>query len=107
MQVHKINANKNPQIEPASSKIELSLLQLSVLAKEAEILKNNRLTRRDIIIGSISRAITIITIIPQELFILDRLATTVFKASLTVEPTIGMKLLIANLAVLMERVSDA
>ena len=46
-----------------------------------------------------------IAIIPQEFFIKDILDVTVLNASLTVEPTIGMKLLIANFAVFIEILS--
>lgn len=41
----------------------------------------------------------IIAIIPHVFFIADKLALTVLNASLTVEPTMGTKLLIANFAV--------
>lgn len=46
-----------------------------------------------------------IAIIPQEFFIKDMLEVTVLNASLTVEPTIGIKLLMANFAVFIEILS--
>ena len=46
-----------------------------------------------------------IPIIPQEFLIKDMLDVTVRNASLTVEPTIGIKLLIANFAVFIEILS--
>ena len=42
---------------------------------------------------------------PHEFFIKDILDVTVRKASLTVEPTIGIKLLIANFAVFIDMLS--
>ena len=47
----------------------------------------------------------IIAITPQEFFMKERLEVTVLNASFTLEPTIGIKLLMANLAVLIEMLS--
>lgn len=102
MQVQRTSVSKNPHIELASSITPYSLLQPSAFAIEAEILKNSLYNSNAMIIGNIRSAIVIIAIIPQEFFMSERLAVTVLKASFTVEPIIGIKLLIANLAVFIE-----
>lgn len=105
MQVQSTSASKNPQIELASSSMPHSLLQPSALAADAEMLKINLFKSSDIITGSISKATTIIAIIPQEFLIIVRLDEIVLNASFTVEPTTGIKLLIANFAVLIDKLS--
>ena len=105
MQVHITRTSKKPQIELASSITPHSLLHPSTLATDADIFRTNRYKRRDIIIGSINNATTIIAVIPQEFFIIARLDVIVLNASFTVEPIIGIKLLIANFAVLIDRLS--
>lgn len=55
--------------------------------------------------GSVSKTTHITAIIPQEFFTSIILAVTVRNASLIVEPTMGIKLPMANLAVLIERES--
>ena len=70
-----------------------------------EILKSNLCNNSEIMAGSIIRATIIIAITPQEFFIKAILDVTVLNASFTVEPTMGIKLLIANFAVLIEILS--
>ena len=101
-QVQETIVNKNPQIESASSRIALSLLTLIIFATDDKILKESLFKKRFIIIGSIRTAKEIIPIIPEDFFIRSRLEFTVLKASFTDAPTRGTKLLIANLAVLIE-----
>ena len=100
--MHATIVKRNPQIESASSKMELSLPTFISFAREDKILKDSLFKNRLIIIGSIKTAIEIIPIIPEDFFIKSRLELTVLSASLTDEPTNGTKLLIANRAVLIE-----
>ena len=72
---------------------------------DAVILKNNLFKSKEITEGSIVTAIIIIAIIPHEFLISEILEVIVLKASFTVEPIIGIKLLIANFAVLIETLS--
>lgn len=104
-QPQQTRASKNPQIESASSSTPLSLLQPISLAREANKLNESLFKNKLIIIGSIKIAIEIIAITPQEFFIKERLDVTVLNASFIDEPTMGTKLLIANLAVFIERLS--
>ena len=99
------SSSKNPQIELISSKIPPSLQQPRDFAIALDILKISLLNRREIIIGSISSEIMKIAIIPHDDFTKDKLALTVLNASLTVGPTIGIKLLIANFAVFIDKLS--
>ena len=80
-------------------------MQFKYFAIDEVILNNNLFRRREIIDGIIIIAMIIIAIIPHEFFINDMLDVIVRKASFTVEPTIGIKLLIANFAVLIEMLS--
>ena len=105
MQVQRTSDNRKPQIELASSIILHSIVHPKAFATEAEMLKNNLFKSKDMITGSINKAIIKIAIIPQEFFIIERLEVIVLKASFTVEPTIGIKLLIANFAVFIDRLS--
>lgn len=82
-----------------------SLLQFKHLAIDDVMLKSSLLRSKEIIAGSIIMAIIIIAIIPQEFFIKDMLDVIVLNASLTVVPTIGIKLLIANFAVFIDILS--
>ena len=107
IQVQITNTRKNPQIEPASSNIDPSLLQFKALDIDADRLNISLLISKFIIMGNIIKAIIIIAIIPQEFFIADKLALTVRNASFTVPPMNGTKLLIANFAVFIDRLSDA
>lgn len=93
------------QILDASSQIFVSLSVPRVFEMPLIISKVNLFKNNEIIMGKINRTITIIAIIPQELFISDRLAEIVFKDSPIKPPTTGIKLPIANFAVLKERVS--
>ena len=61
--------------------------------------KLNLFKIKDITIGKIKRMITIIAKTPQELFIKEKLAETVFIESPINPPTTGMKFPIANLTV--------
>ena len=65
----------------------------------------NLFSSNDIIEGKVIMAITIIAIIPQELFTSERLDVTVLSESLINEPTIGMKFPIANFAVRIDKES--
>lgn len=105
IQVEITNKSIKPQIELISSKIALSLLHPSAFEIVLEILKTILLSNKEIIIGSARNTITIIASMPHEFFTSDKLAITVLNDSFTVEPTIGIKLLIANLAVFIDTLS--
>ena len=105
MQVHKTSASINPHTEEASSITVHSLSHFKHFAIAPKILKSNLCNNSEIIAGSIIRATIIIAITPQEFFIKAILDVTVLNASFTVEPTMGIKLLIANFAVLIEILS--
>jgi len=107
MHVHIASVSKKPQIELASSITQHSSLQPRAFAIAAEMFKINLCKRSEIIIGIMSRAIIIIAVIPQEFFIMVMLEVIVLNASFTVEPMTGMKLLIANFAVLIDKLSAA
>ena len=104
-QVQQTRVSKKLHMESASSRMEdseLPPISFETVAKiEKEILFKNKL----IINGSINTTIEMIAITPQEFFMIDKLAVTVLKLSFTLEPTTGTKLLIANLAVLMDKES--
>ena len=105
IEVHITRASKNPHIEEASSIIIASLSHFKHLATEPIKLSNNLWINKEIIDGKTIIVITIIATIPQEFLIKEMLEMTVLKASFTVVPTIGMKLLMANLAVFIEMLS--
>ena len=96
---------KKAQIESASSRQEASLSAPIIFVIDARRLKESLYKNKFIIIGSIINAITIMAITPLVLLIMDILLATVLNASFIDEPTIGTKLLIANLAVFNERLS--
>lgn len=99
------SVNKNPHIESASSNTEDSLVPPIILERLDKILNESLLRSKFIIIGSIIKAIIIMAKIPQEPFITEMLLVTVRNASLMEEPTRGTKLLIANLAVFIDKLS--
>ena len=105
MHVQSTKASKNPHIDDASSMTAHSLLQFKHFAIDDVMLKSSLLRSKEIIAGSIIIAIIMMAIIPHEFFIKDILDVIVLNASLTVEPTIGMKLLIANFAVFIDMLS--
>ena len=105
MHVHITSAIKNPQTLDASSITVHSVSHFRHLAIDEVILNNNLYSKSEIICGSIIKAITKRAIIPHEFFISEMLDVIVLKASFTVLPTIGIKLLIANLAVFIDILS--
>lgn len=104
-QVQETIVKRNPHTESASSKMLLSLLTFISFAREDSILNESLFKNRLIIIGSIKTAKEIMPMMPEDFFIRSRLELTVLKASLTDEPTSGTKLLMANLAVLIDNES--
>ena len=105
MLVQSTKASKNPHTEEASSMTTHSLLHFKHLPMEEVILKSSLFRSKEMIDGSMIIAIIIIAMIPHEFLIKDMLDVMVLNASLTVEPTIGIKLLIANLAVFIDILS--
>ena len=105
MHVQSTKVSKNPHTEEASSITAPSFSHFKHFAIDAVILKNNLFKSKEITEGSIVTAIIIIAIIPHEFLISEILEVIVLKASFTVEPIIGIKLLIANFAVLIETLS--
>lgn len=100
------NVNKKVQIEFASSSIASSPLDPISFDIELSKPRDSLFNKRLIIIGITIIIITIIAITPQEFLIILRLLVTVLNASLIDAPTIGTKLLIANLAVFIDKESD-
>ena len=88
-----------------SSKILLSLSIPSIFDILATREKENLFNQREIKTGRVIKTTTIIATIPQEFFINIRLEEIVFKESPINPPIIGMKLPIANLAVLKDKES--
>lgn len=101
-EVQQIIASKNEQIEFASSIMALSLLQETHLQIPDKMLNESFESRREIMGGKIKITIAIMAIIPQAFLIKPMLDITVRSASFIEVPTIGIKLLIANLAVLID-----
>ena len=100
------NVSKKVQIEFASSSIASSPFDPISFDIELNKPKDSLFSKRLIIIGIMIIIITIIAITPQEFLIILRLLVTVLNASLIDAPTIGTKLLIANLAVFIDKESD-
>lgn len=104
-QVQQTSVRANPQTESASSNTVASRCPPIALDIVAKIENESLFKNKFIMIGNIKTAIAIIAMMPHEFLISERLAVTVFNDSLTLEPTKGTKLLIANLAVFIEIVS--
>lgn len=103
--MHNTNESEKPQIEDASSINAASFSHFKHFDTEHIMLNNNLYSNNETIEGRVISITIMIAIIPQEFFINDILDVTVLNASLTVDPTIGIKLLIANFAVFMEILS--
>ena len=97
--------NKNVQTELASLNISPSLFKPISFDTELKNPKEILLSSKLMITGMIISKITIIAITPQEFLIMLKLLLTVLKASFIEAPTIGTKLLIANFAVFIDKVS--
>lgn len=102
IEVQQTIASKNENIEFASSIIALSLLQEIPLQIPDKMLNESFESRREIMGGKIRIIIAMIAIIPHAFLIKPMLDITVRSASFIEAPTIGMKLLIANLAVFID-----
>lgn len=101
-QLQQTSVSIKPHTESASSNTAASFFAPIAFDIVARIEKDSLFKNKLMIIGIISTAIEIIATIPHEFLISERLDVTVLKDSFTEEPTKGTKLLIANLAVLMD-----